>query len=54
MGGGILFIVNVIREIFEDDLFKKVEYDLFIMIKYGVFVVESKSGYGLDRENELK
>lgn len=24
------------------------------MIKHGVLAVESKSGYGLDRENELK
>ena len=24
------------------------------MIKHGVLTVESKSGYGLDKENELK
>ena len=32
----------------------KKEHDLLTMIKHGVLAVESKSGYGLDRENELK
>ncbi len=54
MGGGILSTVNATRETSEDDLFKKAEHDLLTMIKHGVLVVESKSGYGLDRENELK
>ncbi|HCZ7409139.1 TPA: imidazolonepropionase [Staphylococcus aureus] len=54
MGGGILSTVNATRETSEDDLFKKAEHDLLIMIKHGVLAVESKSGYGLDRENELK
>ncbi|MGX6620813.1 imidazolonepropionase [Staphylococcus aureus] len=54
MGGGILSTVNATRETSEDDLFKKAEYDLLTMIKHGVLAVESKSGYGLDRENELK
>ncbi|HCT9428941.1 TPA: imidazolonepropionase [Staphylococcus aureus] len=54
MGGGILSTVNATRETSEDDLFKKAEHDLLTMIKHGVLSVESKSGYGLDRENELK
>ncbi|HDA7718760.1 TPA: imidazolonepropionase [Staphylococcus aureus] len=54
MGGGILSTVNATRETSEDDLFKKAEHDLLAMIKHGVLAVESKSGYGLDRENELK
>ncbi|HCY0815036.1 TPA: imidazolonepropionase [Staphylococcus aureus] len=54
MGGGILSTVNATRETSEDDLFKKAEHDLLTMIKHGVLAVESKSGYGLDRENELK
>ncbi|WYW90923.1 amidohydrolase family protein [Staphylococcus aureus] len=54
MGGGILSTVNATRETSEEDLFKKAEHDLLTMIKHGVLAVESKSGYGLDRENELK
>ncbi|KMS01770.1 imidazolonepropionase, partial [Staphylococcus aureus] len=54
MGGGILSTVNANRETSEDDLFKKAEHDLLTMIKHVVLAVESKSGYGLDRENELK
>lgn len=53
-GGGILSTVKSTREISEEDLFKKAEYDLLTMIKHGVLTVESKSGYGLDKENELK
>lgn len=53
-GGGILSTVKSTREISEDDLFKKAEHDLLTMIKHGVLTVESKSGYGLDKENELK
>ncbi len=33
---------------------KKQSMILLTMIKHGVLAVESKSGYGLDRENELK
>ena len=34
--------------------FSKAEHDLLTMIKHGVLTIESKSGYGLDKENELK
>lgn len=53
-GGGILSTVKSTREISEEDLFKKAEHDLLTIIKHGVLTVESKSGYGLDKENELK
>ncbi|WP_270246220.1 imidazolonepropionase [Staphylococcus capitis] len=53
-GGGILSTVKSTREISEEDLFKKAEHDLLTMIKHGVLTAESKSGYGLDKENELK
>ncbi|SUM34590.1 imidazolonepropionase [Staphylococcus gallinarum] len=33
---------------------KKAEKNLLTMIQHGVLAVESKSGYGLDKENELK
>lgn len=53
-GGGILSTVKATRDISEEDLFKKAEHDLLTMIQHGVLGVESKSGYGLDKENELK
>ena len=53
-GGGILSTVEATRQTSEDDLFKKAEHDLLTMIHHGVLAVESKSGYGLDKENELK
>lgn len=53
-GGGILSTVKATRDISEDDLFAKAEHDLLTMIQHGVLAVESKSGYGLNRENELK
>ncbi len=53
-GGGILSTVKATREISEDDLFKKAEHDLLTMVQHGVLGVESKSGYGLDKENEHK
>ncbi|UXR69331.1 MULTISPECIES: imidazolonepropionase [unclassified Staphylococcus] len=53
-GGGILSTVEATRTATEDELFKKAEHDLLTMIHHGVLAVESKSGYGLDKENELK
>ncbi|UEX90510.1 imidazolonepropionase [Staphylococcus ratti] len=53
-GGGILSTVKATRQTSEDELFKKAEHDLLTMIHHGVLALESKSGYGLDKENELK
>ncbi|UXR78051.1 imidazolonepropionase [Staphylococcus sp. IVB6227] len=53
-GGGILSTVEATRTATEDELFEKAEHDLLTMIHHGVLAVESKSGYGLDKENELK
>lgn len=53
-GGGILSTVESTRNTTEDELFEKAEHDLLTMIHHGVLAVESKSGYGLDKENELK
>ncbi|EKU49005.1 imidazolonepropionase [Staphylococcus massiliensis] len=53
-GGGILSTVESTRKASEDELFEKAEHDLLTMIHHGVLAVESKSGYGLDKENELK
>ncbi|MEY8602627.1 imidazolonepropionase [Staphylococcus nepalensis] len=53
-GGGILSTVEATRKATEDELFEKAEKILLTMIQHGVLAVESKSGYGLDKENELK
>ncbi|MGV3244664.1 imidazolonepropionase [Staphylococcus sp. 11261D007BR] len=53
-GGGILSTVESTRKASEDELFEKAEHDLLTMIHHGVLAVESKSGYGLNKENELK
>lgn len=53
-GGGIFNTVDATRATSPDDLRKKAEGLIDIMSSMGVTTVEGKSGYGLDRENELK
>lgn len=53
-GGGIHSTVKATREASEDELFDKAEHELLRMIHHGVLSVESKSGYGLSLEHELK
>jgi len=53
-GGGILDTVRKTREATEQELFDKSVAFLDEMLDLGVTTVESKSGYGLDAENELK
>lgn len=53
-GGGILNTVERTREASFDELLNKASVNMTRMIQHGVLTVESKSGYGLDRENELK
>ncbi|MEA4921099.1 MAG: imidazolonepropionase [Clostridiaceae bacterium] len=53
-GGGILDTVSKTREASENELFEKSMGFLDEMLSLGVTTVESKSGYGLDKENELK
>jgi imidazolonepropionase len=53
-GGGILSTVGATREASKEELFKKARFHLDRMISYGVTTVEAKSGYGLDKETELK
>lgn len=53
-GGGIHSTVKATREASEDELFEKAEHELLRMIHHGVLSVESKSGYGLSLEHELK
>jgi imidazolonepropionase len=53
-GGGILSTVGATREASEEELLKKARFHLDRMISYGVTTVEAKSGYGLNKETELK
>ena len=53
-GGGILDTVGKTRAATEDELYEKTRAFLDEMLKLGVTTAESKSGYGLDLENELK
>lgn len=53
-GGGILNTVEQTRKASFDELLEKASVNITRMIQHGVLTVESKSGYGLDRENELK
>ncbi|MGP4059103.1 imidazolonepropionase [Halobacillus sp. H74] len=53
-GGGILSTVQATREESEDKLYEKAGRSLQRMASFGVTTLEAKSGYGLDRENELK
>ena len=53
-GGGILDTVRHTREMSEDELFLKSKGFIKEMLLNGVTTVESKSGYGLNLEDELK
>ncbi|MBP1948933.1 imidazolonepropionase [Virgibacillus litoralis] len=53
-GGGILSTVNATREASYDDLLKKALFHLDRMAMHGITTVEAKSGYGLDKQTELK
>jgi imidazolonepropionase len=53
-GGGILDTVGKTRAASEDELYEKTRAFLDEMLSFGVTTAESKSGYGLDLENEIK
>ena len=53
-GGGILNTVRATREATWEELIKKGLNRLDSMLSYGVTTVEGKSGYGLDRETEIR
>lgn len=53
-GGGILSTVRATRKATRYELFDKAYEVLDRMLCFGVTTVESKSGYGLDLENEIK
>jgi imidazolonepropionase len=53
-GGGILSTVKATRAASEDELFEKAKKRLRSWLEEGAAVVEIKSGYGLDRDTELR
>lgn len=53
-GGGILDTVRHTREMSEDELFDRSRGFIEEMLSLGVTTVESKSGYGLTKDDELK
>ncbi|WP_375372931.1 imidazolonepropionase [Clostridium sp. CF012] len=53
-GGGILSTVENTRKIGMDQLVEESRKRLDIMLKHGTTTVESKSGYGLDLQTEVK
>lgn len=53
-GGGILSTVAATRQSKEEELIKKAAHHLETSIAHGVTTLEAKSGYGLDKETELK
>ena len=53
-GGGILSTVSATREGSEEELRSAVRTHLGWMFEHGTLTAEAKSGYGLDRETELK
>ncbi|XP_055883376.1 probable imidazolonepropionase isoform X2 [Biomphalaria glabrata] len=54
MGGGIHFTVSQTRQADEEELFTSLRDRLAQMVQSGTTLVECKSGYGLDLENEVK
>ncbi len=53
-GGGIVSTMSATRSASEQELMDKARYYLDVMSAMGVTTVEGKSGYGLDRDCELK
>jgi len=53
-GGGIIYTVKQTREATEQELVSQAGRRLISMLRHGTTSAEAKSGYGLDRENELK
>jgi imidazolonepropionase len=53
-GGGIANTVNATRQASAEELLKSGIKRLNSMLSFGVTTVEGKSGYGLDRETEIK
>jgi len=53
-GGGILSTVQMTRDISFDNLYRKSLNSVYEMMSFGVTTIEAKSGYGLNKDNEIK
>lgn len=53
-GGGIHYTVNCVRQATAEQLYESLKNRMSSMLRCGTTVVEAKSGYGLDLDNELK
>ncbi len=53
-GGGIMRTVKATREASKTQLKKEVKQRMDRMLSYGTTTAEAKSGYGLDKDNEIK
>ncbi|ORC77178.1 putative imidazolonepropionase [Trypanosoma theileri] len=53
-GGGIGFTTTCTRKASESELLRQLQSRLRRMLAFGTTTVEGKSGYGLDRDSELK
>nr|WP_031307789.1 imidazolonepropionase [Mesobacillus boroniphilus] len=53
-GGGILSTVEATKNATLQELFDKASFHLERMVSHGTTTIEAKSGYGLERETELK
>ncbi len=53
-GGGIIRTVKATREATINELIKRGKENADIMLKHGTTTIEAKSGYGLDKETEIK
>ena len=53
-GGGINATIQPTKDATEEELFEVGRQRLDLMLSYGVTTIESKSGYGMDRDCELK
>lgn len=53
-GGGILSTVKATKKATKEELVEKAKDSLKKMLTFGVTTIESKSGYGLDLETEIK
>lgn len=53
-GGGILSTVRATRNTSKEELKKKAQVHLSVMLSHGTTTCEAKSGYGLDMETEIK
>ena len=53
-GGGIHYTVSCVHRATAEQLYDSLQHRLSAMLCSGTTLVEAKSGYGLDLDNELK